>query len=90
MINYYYNDDLSLSEIAEITGITRQGARDSIKRAESALNEIEEKVGFFKYYSAKQEEFEKIKNLCDDISSLDDVEKIKSKIKDIEKITYNQ
>ena len=34
-LGYYYNDDLSLSEIAENEGITRQGVRDSIKRAEA-------------------------------------------------------
>lgn len=32
MFDLYYNDDLSLAEVAENTGITRQGARDSIKR----------------------------------------------------------
>ena len=35
VVELYYNDDLSLSEIAENEGITRQGVRDSIKRAES-------------------------------------------------------
>ena len=34
-LGYYYNDDLSLSEIAENEGITRQGVRDAIKRAEA-------------------------------------------------------
>lgn len=41
----YYNDDLSLSEIAEIAGITRQGVRDSLKRAEAALYDMEDKLG---------------------------------------------
>ncbi len=45
MFDYYYNDDLSLSEIAENTGITRQGVRDSIKRAEDALLGFEKKLG---------------------------------------------
>ncbi len=45
-ISYYYNDDLSLAEIAENAGITRQGVRDAIKRAESLLVEMEERVGF--------------------------------------------
>lgn len=45
-LNYYYNDDLSLSEIAENEGITRQGVRDAIKRAEAQLYEMEEKLGF--------------------------------------------
>ena len=39
-LGYYYNDDLSLSEIAENEGITRQGVRDSIKRAEAQLFDI--------------------------------------------------
>ena len=45
-ISFYYNDDLSLAEIAENAGITRQGVRDAIKRAESQLVEMEERVGF--------------------------------------------
>lgn len=43
-LDYYYNEDLSLSEIAENEGITRQGVRDSIKRAESQLFDMESKL----------------------------------------------
>ncbi len=46
VMEQYYNDDLSLAEIAENFGITRQGVRDSIKRGEGILLELEEKVGF--------------------------------------------
>ena len=46
VIEYYYNDDLSLSEIAESEGITRQGVRDAIKRAEAQLTETEDRLGF--------------------------------------------
>ena len=49
-ISYYYNDDLSLAEIAENVGITRQGVRDAIKRAESQLIEMEERVGFVRRF----------------------------------------
>ena len=44
MLRQYYNDDLSLSEIGENFGITRQGARDAIKHGETTLKELEEKV----------------------------------------------
>ena len=44
-LEYYYNDDLSLSEIAENEGITRQGVRDAIKRAETQLFDMEKKLG---------------------------------------------
>ncbi len=45
-LDYYYNDDLSLAEIAENESITRQGVRDSIKRAEAILYDMEEKLHF--------------------------------------------
>ncbi len=41
----YYNEDLSLAEIAETAGITRQGVRDSIAKARIQLLEYEEKLG---------------------------------------------
>ena len=47
-INDYYNNDLSLSEIAENYNITRQAARDNIKKGENKLFEYEEKLGIMK------------------------------------------
>ena len=41
----YYNEDFSLAEIAEEIGISRQGARDLIKKAEDELRHLEEKLG---------------------------------------------
>ena len=41
----HYNEDLSLAEIAALTGISRQGVWDIIKRAEATLKEIEAKTG---------------------------------------------
>lgn len=45
VVELYYNEDLSLAEIAAHSGITRQGVRDSIKRAEAQLIEYEDKLG---------------------------------------------
>ena len=47
-IDYYYNQDLSLSEIAENNEITRQAVRDIIKKGERKLFEFEEKLLFMK------------------------------------------
>ena len=47
-INDYYNNDLSLSEIAENYNITRQAARDNIKKGERKLFEFEEKLNIMK------------------------------------------
>ena len=44
----YYNNDLSLSEIAENSNITRQAVRDVIKKGENKLFELEEKLLFMK------------------------------------------
>ena len=54
-LNDYYNNDLSLSEIAENNNITRQAVRDIIKKGENKLFEYEEKLGFMKR-TLKQEE----------------------------------
>lgn len=44
-MDLFYNGDLSLSEIAEITGITRQGVRDRIVKGEQIIGELEAKLG---------------------------------------------
>lgn len=41
----YYNQDLSLSEIAEQEGISRQGVHDAISRAEALLRDMEAAAG---------------------------------------------
>ncbi len=41
----YFNEDLSLTEIAETRGITRQAVRDSIRHSEQTLLETEDKLG---------------------------------------------
>ncbi len=45
VLDYYYNDDLSLGEIAEEIGISRQGVRELIKKAGDELLFYEEKLG---------------------------------------------
>lgn len=50
LFDLYYNEDLSLAEIAEHAGITRQGVRDGIVRAEHALRETERKLGLVARY----------------------------------------
>ncbi len=66
MLRQYYHDDLSLSEIGQNFGITRQGARDAIKHGESALLELEAKVGFAARYRRVQETLERLEQLVID------------------------
>lgn len=49
-IDMYYNEDLSLAEIAEEIDISRQGVRESIKQGEKHLLEYEEQLGVVKRF----------------------------------------
>lgn len=51
VLSLYYNEDLSLAEIAEEIGISRQGVRDLIKKAEEELLFLEEKLGLEKKFN---------------------------------------
>ena len=59
-IDYYYNEDLSLAEIAQNDGITRQGVRDIIKKGEKKLFEYEEKLAFMKRMLNQEKRIEKV------------------------------
>ena len=54
----YYNEDLSLGEIAENYGITRQGVRDVIVRAENILTDLEDKTGLIKRFHTMRAQLE--------------------------------
>ena len=75
LLDDYYNNDLSLSEIGENDSITRQAVRDNLKKGENKLFEYEEKLGFMKK-ELKQEE------MIDDI--LLSIEKIEETIQNKE------
>ncbi len=64
VMEQYYNDDLSLAEIAANFGITRQGVRDAIKRGESVITELEDKIGIAKRYSTIQTGLENLERLA--------------------------
>lgn len=60
IFSMYYNEDMSLAEIAENEGISRQGARDAVVRAEAALRELEERLGLFRRYGGISESVSRI------------------------------
>lgn len=69
LLNDYYNNDLSLSEIAQNNGITRQAVRDTIKKGEKKLFEYEEKLLFMKRTLNQEKKIEKV------LSELNKIEK---------------
>lgn len=60
-----YNEDLSLAEIAEHCGISRQGVWDNIRHAENALAETERKLGIVEDFLAIREELSRLEKLTD-------------------------
>ncbi len=76
IIRSYYDDDLSLSEIAENGGVSRQAALCSIRQAEKALKDCESKVGYIKKVDAITAELTAISKALDD----GDVQTAKSRL----------
>ncbi len=66
----YYNEDLSLAEIAENYGITRQGVRDNIMRAEASLQDIEEKTGLIARYHSMQSSMQDMQQIVAELRQL--------------------
>lgn len=66
----HYNEDLSLSEIAEQLGISRQGVWDNIRRAEAALTEIEEKTGLIRRFTHTRQTLMRLADRMEELKTL--------------------
>ena len=75
----YYNNDLSLSEIAENNNITRQAVRDIIKKGENKLYELEENISLMKKSFDEEKMINNIK------VELDEIEKLTNSNKEVAK-----
>ena len=65
VLSLYYNEDLSLAEIADEIGISRQGVRDLIKKAEEELIFLEEKLGLEKKFNSATAQSDKVLKLME-------------------------
>lgn len=77
-IDLYYNEDLSLAEIAEEIDISRQGVRESIKQGERHLAEYEETLGLVKRFRNISMRLKKIEELIEPLDH-----EVKESIKEI-------
>ena len=66
-IDLYYNEDLSLSEVGAELGISRQGVRDNLKRAEATLYDTEERLGLAKRFLGIKSKLGEIDSIIADI-----------------------
>lgn len=84
VVELYVNEDLSLSEVAAIMDISRQGVRDSLHRAQLKLHEYEEKLGLLKTYQKRKERDEQIRGLIDNIKHTTDDDTLIAPLNEIE------
>lgn len=66
-LEYYYNEDLSLAEIAGNEGISRQGVRDAIKRAEKQLTEMEDSLSLARRFNEVKAGLEEIISCANEV-----------------------
>ena len=69
-LDLYHNEDLSLSEIAEKAGISRQGVYDTITRAEKSLDELEQKTGVIRRWLTTRKGLERAETIAQELLEL--------------------
>ena len=84
-IDDYYNNDLSLSEIAENNNITRQAVRDVIKKGENKLFEYEEKLLIMKKMLKQEKQIQEIINELNKITDTSSDKKIEKILNNVRK-----
>ncbi|MBQ9481073.1 MAG: DNA-binding protein [Clostridia bacterium] len=59
LFNLYYECDLSLGEIAEIKGVSRQSVNDGLRKAKEMLSDTEARLGFYERFAAAEKILDK-------------------------------
>ena len=96
IMNSYYEDDLSLSEIAEGLGISRQGVRHIIKKGEDQLLSLEDALGLAEFQKSLIDAEKKLKSalelvaLIEESSEDERVGELKSTLLSIRQSIYNR
>lgn len=85
VLNDYYNNDLSLAEIAENYDISRQGVRDIIMKGEGKLFEYEEKLEVMKKTQVQEEQIQLILTQLSEIKDDSSDKKIEKILKEVQK-----
>lgn len=85
-VDYYYNEDYSLTEIAELLSISRQAVSLNIKRAIDKLKSFEDALKLIEKFDKKKEAKTKALDLLDQAKCSKDIEDIREKIKEAEEI----
>ena len=93
MLECYYNDDMSLAEIADSIGISRQGVRSAIKKGTDILTEMESKLGLVNRFRKVQPlvarisgELITLRNSSEATATREEIDKILSQLNELNEI----
>ncbi len=84
-LDFYYNKDLSLSEISEQNGISPQGVRAFIKQGEAHLYEFEEKLHLKERFSKISKLSENAEELLSRMEPCEETEKMSGYVSEIKR-----
>ncbi len=71
ILQYYYFEDLSITEIADLLNISRNAVFDTLKKSTNQITKYETKLGLYSSYKKRMQLFNKLKKL--EISQVDDI-----------------
>ena len=81
VLEYYYGDDYTLSEIAEHTGISRQAVHDTVHKAEKSLRSYEAVLGLVSRYRKTAAEIDRASAILQSVIAESDSEEIREKLR---------
>lgn len=90
ILQYYYGEDYSLSEIAEQFSITRQGVHDLIRRTVEKLRQYEKQLGLIKRFARNKEYAQQVNSKLHELERyivMGDTSKIEDEIKQLKDLS---
>ncbi len=82
-LDLYYNQDLSLAEIAQDMEVSRQGVRAFIKQGEAHLLEFEEKLGMAKRFAEISKTVKNVQEIVNEMPQNEKTRRLTEKIEEI-------
>ena len=86
VLDYYYGDDYTLSEIAEYAGISRQAVHDTVHKAEKALRSYESVLGLVSRYKKTSEDISSASEILESVMADTDDEAIIERLRSVREI----
>lgn len=83
----YIQNDLSVTEMASLLGISRQGAHDMIRRCEKIMNDYEKKLQLLNHYRKVKKMVAEIQQCAKELKTCDQTQILQEKISRIEEIS---